>query len=127
LDGRGVQMKGRANKRDTSKSRQKLSPKLDGLISEIEYMKKHRDKLWEQISQLADRMQDAEVQINLNTRLLTYLCIEKLGMKAHQLRKVLKKIEKETLEDQQIKMLEEQFKKKSRRPGLRSKSNREGS
>ncbi|MBI2870294.1 MAG: hypothetical protein HYY14_01135 [Candidatus Omnitrophica bacterium] len=90
-----------------------IEGQLEILKSELDYQKKHRDKLWEKVTELMERMQDAEVQININTRVLTYICVEHLGMTSKQLKKLLKRIEKETEEDRQIVMLEELFRKKS--------------
>jgi len=53
-----------------------------------------------------DRIEDAEIHINLLTRLITTLCIEKLGMRVGVLKRLLKRIEKEAIRDSQILHLE---------------------
>lgn len=53
-----------------------------------------------------DRLQDIEIHINLLTRLITTLCIEKLGMRVGVLKRLIKKVEKEAIRDSQIMHLE---------------------
>ena len=60
----------------------------------------------EDVSKLWERLQDAEIHINLLTRLITTLCIEKLGMRVGVLKRLLKRIEKEAIQDCQILHLE---------------------
>lgn len=74
--------------------------------SELEYLKKHLDKLWEHAQDAGDRLQDIEVHMNLLTRLLTAICVEKLGMRVGVLKRMVKKIEKEVIRDTQIHHLE---------------------
>lgn len=78
--------------------------------SEIEYLKKHLDKLWERAEEASERLQDIEVHVNLLTRLFTALCVEKLGMRIGVLKRLIKKIEKEVIRDTQIYHLESLFK-----------------
>ena len=78
----------------------------DWLKHEIDYVKKHLDKLWEHDQESRERLQDIEVHLNLLTRLLTALCMEKLGMRLGVLKRMIKRIEKEAIRDSQIMHLE---------------------
>lgn len=82
----------------------------DSLRAELEYLKKHLDKLWEHRHDSLDRLQDIEVHINLLTRLVTALCVEKLGMRIGVLKRLIKRIEKEAIRDTQIHHLESLYK-----------------
>jgi len=73
---------------------------------DVEYLKKHVDKLWEQAQDASERLQDIEVHMNLLTRLVTAICVEKLGMRIGVLKRMVKKIEKEVIRDSQIHHLE---------------------
>ncbi len=53
-----------------------------------------------------ERLTDLEVHVNLLARLLTTLCVEKLGMRVGALRSMIRRIEKEALRDSQIMELE---------------------
>lgn len=78
--------------------------------AEIEYLRKHLDKLWEHAQETSERLQDIEVHVNLLTRLITALCVEKLGMRIGVLKRLIKKIEKEAIRDSQIHQLESLYK-----------------
>jgi hypothetical protein len=78
----------------------------DSLKHEVEYLKKHLDKLWGHAHEASERLQDIEVHLNLLTRLVTALCVEKLGMRLGVLKRMIKKIEKEAIRDSQIHHLE---------------------
>ena len=78
--------------------------------AEVDYLKKHLDKLWESSQDAAERLQDIEVHLNLLTRLFTALCVEKLGMRVGVLKRLIKKIEKEVIRDTQIHHLESLYK-----------------
>lgn len=80
------------------------------LKEEVDYLKKHLDKLWEHDQDASERLQDIEVHLNLLTRLLTALCIERLGMRIGVLKRMIKKIEKEAIRDSQIHHLESLYK-----------------
>ena len=77
---------------------------------ETEYLKKHLDKIWEHISTTNVRLQDLEVQVNLLSRLVAALAVEKMGMKTFGLVKMIKRIEKEVIADNQIRHLEDLYK-----------------
>ena len=76
------------------------------LYSEISQMKKHMEKLREYYEKLQERTEDIEIHINLLTRLITTLCVEKLGMRVGVLKRLLKRIENEAIRDSQILHLE---------------------
>lgn len=78
--------------------------------SELDYLKKHLDKLWERAQDASERLQDIEVHVNLLTRLVTALCVEKLGMRVGVLKRLIKKIEKEVIQETQIHHLESLYK-----------------
>ncbi|MBI4115559.1 MAG: hypothetical protein HY447_03180 [Candidatus Omnitrophica bacterium] len=80
-----------------------------GIRDEVEYLKKHLDKLWERAQDASERLQDIEVHLNLLTRLLTALCVERLGMRIGVLKRMIKKIEKEAIRDSQIHHLEKLY------------------
>ncbi len=76
------------------------------LSSELEYLKKHVDKLWERAEEASERLQDIEIHVNLLTRLLTTICVEKMEMRIGVLKRLVKRIEKEAIRDSQIHHLE---------------------
>lgn len=86
--------------------RKKPEPADSSLKAELDYLKKHLDKLWEHAQESSQRLQDLEIHVNLLTRLITALCIEKLGMRIGVLKRLIKKIEKEAIRDTQILHLE---------------------
>lgn len=88
--------------------KRKLTP--EPVQAEFEYLKKHVDKLWEQVQDASERLQDIEVHVNLLTRLLTALCVEKLGMRIGVLKRMIRKIEKEAIRDTQVHQLESLYK-----------------
>lgn len=91
-------------------------PSLEQLRHELEYYKKHFDKLWEHVSVSNDRLQHLEVQANLATRFLVVLCLEKLKMPLGALRKLIRRVEREALEDSQIDYLEQLFRMETKEP-----------
>jgi len=72
----------------------------------VAHLKKHVEKLWEQAEKSDERLQDIEIHLNLLTRLLTTLCVEKFGMRIGVLKRLIKRIEKEAIRDSQILHLE---------------------
>ena len=90
--------------------RKKPGPDDASLKAEFDYLKKHLDKLWEHAQESSQRLQDVEIHVNLLTRLVTALCIEKLGMRIGVLKRLIKKIEKEAIRDSQILHLESLYK-----------------
>ncbi len=79
------------------------------LHEDLNYIKKHVDKLWEYATDAKDRLQDLEIQVNLITRLLTNLSLEVLKIKPKVLRKMIKRVEEEAIADSQVMHLEELF------------------
>jgi len=77
---------------------------------DVGYMKKHVDKLWEIGTESNRRLQDAEVQINLLSRLVVTLAIEKMNMRLSVLRRMIRRIEKDAITDSQIQQLESLYK-----------------
>lgn len=76
------------------------------LYSELSELKRQVEGLAETSSESESRTTDLEMHINLLTRLLTTLCIEKFGLKVGVLRRLVKRIEKEAVRDFQIVELE---------------------
>lgn len=85
---------------------------------EILQQKKQIEKIWETVRGLEERMQDAEIHVNLLTRLLTALCIEKFGIRIGVLKRLIKRIEKEAIRDSQISQLESLYKLPHRPPSM---------
>lgn len=89
-------------------------PKLEGnsylLHSDLLHLKKDIEQLWEFTEKTEERLQDIEIHVNLLTRLLTTLCIEKFGMRVGVLKRLIKRIEKEAIRDSQIMHLETLYK-----------------
>ena len=75
----------------------------------LEYIKKHLDKLWEHVAETNERLIDLEVQSNLMTRLVTTICIERLKIHADALTKLIRRVEKEAIDDSQIMHLEQLY------------------
>jgi len=76
------------------------------LYTEVSHLHKQLARLTETFEKLQDRTEDAEIHINLLTRLLTTLCVEKFGMRIGVLKRLLKRIENEAIRDSQILHLE---------------------
>ena len=94
--------------------KKKMSGKQESQIldyhTEVHQLKKSMQKLWDLLAQSEERIQDLEVHVNLVTRLITTLCLEKLGMRIGVLKRLIKRIEKEAIRDSQIMHLEELYK-----------------
>lgn len=86
---------------------------------EIAAIKKDVNKVIADDKALQDRVQDIEIHVNLLTRLLTTLCIEKFGMRVGVLKRMIRRIEKEAIRDSQILHLESLYKLSS--PGDKKK------
>lgn len=61
-------------------------------------------------AQTEDRLADLEVHVNLLARLLTTLCIERMGIRIGTLKSLVRRIEKEAVRDSQIMELESLYK-----------------
>lgn len=94
------------------KSRRSKSSAGDLLKQEIMLQKQYEktaeqiENLWQYAEKTEERLQDLEIHVNLLTRLFTTLCIEKFGMRVGVLKRIIKRIEKETIRDSQIDHLE---------------------
>lgn len=75
----------------------------------LDYIGKHLDKLWEHVATTNDRLQDLEIYANIISRLITTICVEKIGIKLNVLKRLLRRIEKETVTDSQVNYLEELY------------------
>ena len=80
------------------------------LYSEISTLKQTLEAANENLQKYDERIQDIEIHVNLLTRLLTTLCIEKFGMRIGVLKRLIKRIEKEAIRDSQIMHLETLYK-----------------
>ena len=78
--------------------------------TDLAYIKKQAQKLTDQLTKSDERIQDLEIHVNLLTRLLTTLCVEKFGMRIGVLKRLIKRIEKEAIRDSQISHLEALYK-----------------
>jgi hypothetical protein len=78
--------------------------------TDLAHLKKQIQKLLEQTTKADERIQDLEIHVNLLTRLLTTLCVEKFGMRIGVLKRLIKRIEKEAIRDSQISHLEALYK-----------------
>ncbi|HTL48228.1 MAG TPA: hypothetical protein VL688_09265 [Verrucomicrobiae bacterium] len=76
------------------------------LHSELAALKKDAKKRTDENKAIQERIQDIEIHVNLLTRLLTTLCVEKFGMRVGVLKRLIKRIEKEAIRDSQILHLE---------------------
>ena len=75
----------------------------------LDYIGKHLDKLWEHVAMTNERLQNIEIYINIISRLITTVFIEKVGVKLNTLKRLLRRIEQETIQDSQINYLEDLY------------------
>jgi len=83
---------------------------LLALYAKLADLKRDSEQLNDAGKKTEERLADIEVHINLLARLLTTLCIEKMGVRAGALRRLVQRIEKEALRDSQIMELESLYK-----------------
>jgi|SRR3989338_8698121 len=81
----------------------------------LDYVSKHLDKLWEHVATTNERLQNLEIYANIVSRLLTTICVEKLGIKLNTLKRLLRQIEKETIADSQVNYLEDLYRLEGRK------------
>jgi len=96
-------------KKAVKKKKRGASAIVDSALSlhdDVAALRKNFKKLTADHKQLQERVQDIEIHLNLLTRLLTTLCIEKFGMRVGVLKRIIKRIEKEAIRDSQILHLE---------------------
>ena len=74
--------------------------------AELERLSKQIQDLTLAAKKSEDRIEDLEIHVHLLTRLVTTLCIEKLGMRVGVLKRMIQKIEKDAVRDSQIMHLE---------------------
>ena len=105
----------RKNPHPKKKSKKKATPQETGrtllestlsLHGELASLKKDAKKRSDESKAIQERIQDIEIHVNLLTRLLTTLCVEKFGMRVGVLKRLIKRIEKEAIRDSQILHLE---------------------
>ncbi len=111
-------MKRSAKKRGSRKNpelRAEVFKEVHDVHHELEYARKHLDKIWEHVTVTNERLQDLEIQMNLLSRLVTIICIEKLGIKLKVFKQLVRRIEKETVADLQIHHLEELYRLEAKR------------
>lgn len=80
------------------------------VYAKIADLKKEIGKVSEDGEQADDRLTDIEVHVNILARLLTTLCIEKLGIRIGALKRLVRRVEKEAMRDSQIMELESLYK-----------------
>jgi hypothetical protein len=76
------------------------------LYAKIADLKKEMSKVIEGEERSDDRLTHMEVHVNVLARLLTTLCIEKLGIRVGALKRLVRRVEKEAVRDSQIMELE---------------------
>jgi hypothetical protein len=100
--------------RNVSKKRKNLifnsSDSMLSYHNEVLNLKRTVQTMQEALDKTGEKLQDIEIHVNLLTRLLTTLCIEKFGMRIGVLKRMIKRIEKEAIRDSQILHLEELYK-----------------
>lgn len=73
-------------------------------------LKKEMAKATETGERVDDRLTDIEIHVNILARLLTTLCVEKLGIHMGALRRLVRRVEREAVRDSQIMELESLYK-----------------
>ena len=104
-------------KRRRSKKISSVSKKPEGAFKEVlslytklADLKKEMGEVAEGGERADDRLTGLEVHVNILARLLTTLCIEKLGIRIGALRRLVRRVEKEAVRDSQIMELESLYK-----------------
>ena len=80
------------------------------LYSKLADLKKEMTKVAEGGERAEDRLTDMEIHVNILARLLTTLCIEKLGLRMGALKRLVRRVEEEAARDSQIMELESLYK-----------------
>ena len=101
---------GRRKKRKKSGKGDPSPENSFALHGEILQLKKRIQEISETLETSEEKIQDIEIHVNLLTRLITTLCIEKFGMRIGVLKRLIKRIEKEAIRDSQILHLEALYK-----------------
>lgn len=99
--------------RKHSKKQKAAGKKAEGAFQEVlslyaklADLKREMGKVAEGGERADDRLTDLEIHVNILARLLTTLCIEKLGMRAGVLKNLVRRVEKEAVRDSQVMELE---------------------
>lgn len=107
-------MKKKSRKPKNLKKKKIRSANSQGSIlnyhTELIHTKKTMQRLTDSLEKIDERLSDLEIHVNLVTRLLTTICVEKLGIRVGVLKRLIKRIEKEAIRDSQILHLEELYK-----------------
>ncbi|MFH0985462.1 MAG: hypothetical protein V1882_07985 [Candidatus Omnitrophota bacterium] len=80
------------------------------LYAKLADLKKDMAKATEGGEKAEDRLTSLEIHMNILARLLTTLCIEKLGIRLTALKRLVRRVEKEAVRDSQIMELESLYK-----------------
>jgi len=99
----------RKRSRKSKLAGKKAGGSLKGVLSlyaKLADLKKEMAQVVEIGNRGEERLTDLEIHVNLLARLLTTLCIEKLGIRVGALKRLVRRIEKEALRDSQIIELE---------------------
>ena len=109
--GSGASVKRKKNSRNSNKiNKLGLSENTLSWHSEKIKLRKEIQNLRDEAEKQEEKVQDIEIHLNLLTRLITTLCIEKFGMRIGVLKRMIKRIEKEAIRDSQILHLETLYK-----------------
>jgi hypothetical protein len=101
--------KTRKSKTNVEGRKQHFARHHQDLHHDVKYTHKHLDKLWEHVAVTNSRLYNLEAQVNLVSRLVTTMCIEKFGMKLKTFRRLIQRIEKEAIADSEIRDLQDLF------------------
>lgn len=82
----------------------------------LEEFRQNLVKLEKSFVESDQRISDLEIQVNLLTRLLTTICLEQLGLRLSQFRRLIRRMEKEAEEDSEISHLESLFSLEPKNP-----------
>ena len=85
-------------------------------LDKLEDIRKRLETLEKINGESEVRIGDLEVQVNLLTRLLTTICLEQLGLRLSQFRRLIRRMEKEAEEDSEISHLESLFSLEPKNP-----------
>ena len=80
------------------------------IYSQMNDLKKQLVEVQAKADNLNTRLEDSEIHINILTRFVTAVCIEKIGMRVGVLKRLLKRVESEAVRDSQILHLESIYK-----------------
>lgn len=96
--------------RSVSKTGRGVFKEALSLYAKLADLKKEMGKAVEGRERADERLTSMEVHVNILARLLTTLCIEKLGIRLGALRRLVRRVEREAVRDSQIMELESLYK-----------------